>query len=64
MRITDEYTLSLSDFEVAVIDRNFKGLSETDKLTKLCKMNGIRTKVASELIKKSADGQVLFKDLI
>jgi len=56
--------LSLSDFEVAVIDRNFKGLSETDKLTKQCKMSGMRTKVASEIIRKSDDGQVLFKDLI
>jgi len=27
-------------------------------------MSGMRTQVASELIKKSTEGQVLFKDLI
>jgi hypothetical protein len=54
----------LSDFEVAIIDRNFKSLSETDKLTKQCTITGLRVKTASELIQKSNDGQVFFKDLI
>ena len=48
-----------------VIDRSFKSLSETDKLTKSCYMTGMRVDTASEiLLRSTAEGSILFKDLI
>jgi hypothetical protein len=54
----------LSDFEVSIIDRNFKSLGETEKLTKQCTMIGMRVSSASDLVRKNEEGRILFKDLI
>jgi hypothetical protein len=49
---------------VSAINRDFKGLGEADKLTKVCKVSAIRINTASEYLKKNVEGNVLFKDLI
>ncbi len=49
---------------MSAINRDFKGLGEADKLTKVCKVSAIRINTASEYLKKNVEGNVLFKDLI